>query len=226
MADMAENEVLFMGRITAGFTHELKNVLAIIKESTGLMQDLIGLAKDASFPNRERFLRALTGIQDQVSRGVELSTRLNRFAHSPDLPLASIELNDMLQQVALLSERFARLKGVVIKVVPSDAPVTLTISPIGFQMALFLGMEHCWNHMPTGGVLRLQAGREGNEAVIRFICEDAGIASQKDFAEKAQDSAGWLPLRETVAVLGGTFEWESSAPGFYFILPDAKEKPA
>jgi hypothetical protein len=38
----------FMGRITAGVTHEMKNVLAIIKESAGLMEDFLKISQDAA----------------------------------------------------------------------------------------------------------------------------------------------------------------------------------
>ena len=37
--DTDKRQVAFFGRMTAGITHEMKNVLAIIKESSGLMQD-------------------------------------------------------------------------------------------------------------------------------------------------------------------------------------------
>ncbi len=43
------SETAFMGKITAAITHEMKNVLAIIKESAGLMEDLLSVAKDDSF---------------------------------------------------------------------------------------------------------------------------------------------------------------------------------
>jgi len=88
-------EAAFMGRITAGVTHEMKNVLAIIKESAGLMEDLLALSKDASFPHREKFSSVLSKIRNQVARGVDISTRLNAFAHSPDRRPADVDLIDL-----------------------------------------------------------------------------------------------------------------------------------
>ena len=38
-------EIAFMGKVTASLSHEIKNTLAIINESVGLMGDLLG--KDA-----------------------------------------------------------------------------------------------------------------------------------------------------------------------------------
>jgi hypothetical protein len=81
---MELEKAAFMGRITAGVTHEIKNVLAIIKESAGLMEDLFELSKDHAPPPREKFLRTLTRITEQVRRGVDLATNLNEFAHTSD----------------------------------------------------------------------------------------------------------------------------------------------
>ena len=115
MGEKDLREAAFLGRITAAFTHEMKNVLAIIKESAGLMEDLLALSQEATFPQRDRFVRCLTTIAAQTKRGVELSGRLNRFAHSPDQDIATVDLNDILEQVVFLSGRFARLKGVTLR---------------------------------------------------------------------------------------------------------------
>ena len=60
MVETDLREVAFLGRITAAFTHEMKNVLAIIKESAGLMEDLLALSQEAAFPHRDRFARCLS----------------------------------------------------------------------------------------------------------------------------------------------------------------------
>ncbi len=80
---MNQRETAFMGRVTAGVTHELKNVLAIIKESAGLIEDILALNKDLAGPHQEKVVRVLSNIRQQVDRGVDLSSRLNAFAHSP-----------------------------------------------------------------------------------------------------------------------------------------------
>jgi signal transduction histidine kinase len=130
-------ETAFMGRITAGVTHEMKNVLAIIKESAGLMEDLLFLSQDGSFKHQEKFFRVLSKIGDQVSRGVELSTTLNRFAHSPDLTSAEVDLGETIGDVVFLSRRFAHVKGITLKVVPQGRPVMLLTDSLKLQMVVF-----------------------------------------------------------------------------------------
>ena len=41
MSTTENREAAFIGLITAGATHELRNVLAIVKESTGLIADIV-----------------------------------------------------------------------------------------------------------------------------------------------------------------------------------------
>lgn len=53
MKENENSEIVFFGKITAGITHEMKNVLAIIKESSGLMEDLILLRPEDDFPHKE-----------------------------------------------------------------------------------------------------------------------------------------------------------------------------
>ena len=46
MKQRNEKELEFFGKITAGITHEMKNVLAIIKKSAGLMEDIMSLSAE------------------------------------------------------------------------------------------------------------------------------------------------------------------------------------
>ena len=66
---MEGREVDLMGRITAGMTHEIKNVLAIIKESSGLLQDILRLSKGRKAPDPEQINKVALRIQAQVARG-------------------------------------------------------------------------------------------------------------------------------------------------------------
>lgn len=67
---MRENACV--GCLTASASHELQNALAVIRESAGLMQDLIALGGE-NIPRRERIVELLSLIQQQVARGGELA---------------------------------------------------------------------------------------------------------------------------------------------------------
>lgn len=213
------NELKFFGRITAGFTHELKNVLAIIRESAGLMEDILGLYKQESFPHLERFLRAVNSIQGQVNRGVELSTRLNRFAHSPDEPSATVDMNEAAEQIALLAQRFARLKGVTFRVEPGVPAPSLVANPVHIQMALFLALESCWNQMDSGGEIVLRPEIKDGAAVVGIECVGA-IGEPGEFCKRICNGEGWAQLSNLLEILGGTVERREPAAGFSVVLPE------
>jgi C4-dicarboxylate-specific signal transduction histidine kinase len=56
---MCDRENAFIGRISASMTHEIKTVLAIIRESSGLMRDLLALGKDGALAYHEKFGKLL-----------------------------------------------------------------------------------------------------------------------------------------------------------------------
>ena len=82
---MSEKEIKFIGKITAGVTHEVNNVLASIREISGLMTDILSVIDDKSFPRKEKFQTSLQKIQNQIERGVKLTSQLNKFSHLPFL---------------------------------------------------------------------------------------------------------------------------------------------
>lgn len=217
---MKDDEVAFSGRITAAFTHEVKNVLAIIKEASGLMEDLLSLSRDASFPHRERLVRAVSTIQAQVNRGVELSTRLNRFAHSLDEPVAAVDLKDMIDQFALLAQRFARLKEVKLtsSTAAFEGAFNLVISPVRLQMALLAAVEACWGEMPAGAEVHLRAEMRNGEAAVRVACL-GDLGRREDFVRRIVGSEKWAVLEDVMVNLAGKVEWENDGFGFFLIIP-------
>jgi len=89
-------ESLFMGKVTAAMTHEIKNVLAIIRESAGLAQDLLALSDESVFPYKDKFMKTMDKIDNQVARGAEIVSRLNEFGHIPEYEQRQEDLNLIL----------------------------------------------------------------------------------------------------------------------------------
>ncbi len=206
MNDSGWKEVAFMGKITAGVTHELKNVLAIIRESAGLMQDLLALSGQESFPLRDKFSKVLSNIGDQVVRGVDIATRLNAFAHLPDETAAGLDLNEVAERVVSLSQRFARLKGVSLGVQPHERSVIIVSNPLKIQMLLFLCIETLINVSGTGTTITVRPLQEaeGQATVELSSTGNGGAAGPKSVDLAALP--GWAELQEVVLSLNGTIE--------------------
>jgi len=218
MEHIEEKELAFFGRITAGVTHEMQNVLAIIRESSGLMDDLLSLSQQANFPYQEKFKGALSSIEGQVRRGTELSKRLNRFAHSPDMNWGRIDLNETAEQMVFLSQRFARLKHITLETRLSTQPVFITGSPVRLQLVLFTCLEACWTSLQPGGKVFLFPHIENGESRIRFNCE-GDLLNQEDFFEALSRFPLWNASKEMITELGGKVEKETATLSFLLIFP-------
>lgn len=200
------NKAAFMGKITAGVTHELKNVLAIIRESAGLMQDLLALSGDAQFPLREKFSKVLSNIGDQVVRGVDLASRLNTFSHLPDETSSGLDLNEVAVQVVFLSQRFARLKGISLNVQPHERSVIIVTDPLKIQMLLFQCIEVLVNIVGTGATITLHPLQQAeSEATVEL----SSTGNNEPAANKTLDLAAlpaWTELQESAVSLKARIE--------------------
>ncbi len=183
MQTPGRREAEFIGRITASATHELRNVLAIVKESAGLISDLVrAFPTGSAAPNADRLLKAAGRIDAQVTRGADIVTHLNRFAHSMDEDVRRIDLDEEVRQVAFLSQRLARAKSQAVQATHADEPVWLTGNSLHVQMALHAAVAFCLEYLAEGTALEVRAGHEERglrcrRQVVRggHICPVAGL---------------------------------------------------
>jgi signal transduction histidine kinase len=198
-------EVAFYGKITAGVTHEFRNVLAIIRESAGLLQDLLSLSDSGALKHRDKWEACLERISQQVDRGTTLADRLNRFSHSPDHPTAQLDLREVLDELLFLSRRFARGHLVDLDYHPNGTPLSSTLEPPRVFMALFGCIECAVRSISGGGTVAVEAGTDGSRHTIRFHSRPSEnqkeSVSGKDFDEEE-----WRVLRELFRSLGGDVE--------------------
>jgi C4-dicarboxylate-specific signal transduction histidine kinase len=122
-------EVALAGRITADQTHEIKNALAVLRESVGVMRDVLNLSKDLDFQHKERFERALGFCEKHLSRGVAVTSRLNRFAHSSDEPEDEVDLRQATELAVELMARRASFQKIVVEAKVPSKPITLRAFP-------------------------------------------------------------------------------------------------
>jgi len=108
---MEQREIALIGKLTAGMTHELKNVLAIINESAGLMQDIFSHSgKNVQY--MDKLEKAAGTIKKQVDKGADISTKFNTFSHSMDTETCQVTVNEIIEQVVFLMHRFANQKQI------------------------------------------------------------------------------------------------------------------
>jgi signal transduction histidine kinase len=220
MNHLTRNEVAFFGKITAGITHEIKNVLAIIQESSGLMEDILDVTEDGTFPHKDKFITSLNRISRQIQRGIDVTSRLNRFAHSPDHCPANLDLNDIAEQMVLLASRFARLKNIVLESSPSDPPLIIKSDPVSLEMALFESIEILLNITGSGGKITLSP-RKIQDTFVLGVGYENTVLPEEDFMAKIASTERWASLQEIMARLGGTVKVFGLAPEILLHLPES-----
>ena len=220
MKQLKRKEVAFFGKITAGITHEIKNVLAIIQESSGLMEDILDVTENGAFSHKDKFIKSLNRIHGQIQRGIDVTSRLNRFAHSPDHCPASLDLNETTEQMVLLASRFARLKNVVLESSPSDPPLIIRSDPVSLEMALFESIEILLNTIGSGGKITLSPRKIQNKCVLGVGYENT-VLPEEDLLAKISSTERWTSLQEIMAYLGGTAKVFGLAPEILLYLPES-----
>ena len=217
-----DKEVAFFGKITAGITHEMKNVLAIIRESSGLMEDIMSISPEAIIKHQEKIKNSMVRIKDQIERGVGLTDRLNKFAHSTDETLSKIDLQETIEQLVTLAHRFARLKHVVLKtVLPSQEgqPVTLVTRHVQLLMALFASLECCFTVMSAGGEINIGIRKNKGKNAVHVVCK-GDLPGQSEFVRNISESENWAALQEISACLEGSANLDETEHCIVLMFPE------
>ncbi len=125
----AENGIQFFGKITASMTHEIKNVLTIINENAGLLEDFALMADRGTAIEPQRLKTMAQAIMKQVRRADTIMKNMNHLAHSVDDTFATVDLNDLLELLVALSQRFASTRGVAVQLKRIEDPLELRTAP-------------------------------------------------------------------------------------------------
>jgi signal transduction histidine kinase len=210
-------EAAFLATMTASATHEVRNVLAIIKESAGLIQDMVDVFGKKGTLDTEKISRAVDRIDTQVKRGADLLTNLNRLSHTLDADLATVELNAEVEQVVFLSQRFARKRGHRIVAVCTEEEAKASVHPLHLHMALFSAMECCMEELPDGSAITLSVAVRDGQPVLELSGASA------DGAEVVGRSEGevWAGVRGWTESFGGSLERSDTGFGIRMLFPPA-----
>jgi signal transduction histidine kinase len=203
---MSDKETAFLGKITAGMTHEFMNVLATIGQTSGLMEDLLILCQETSFPHQDKFTQILTKIKTQVSRGSEIGTRLKDFAHSMDEKYTRVDVNELMEQVVFIMNRFANLKKMELHFKPVESELSIDVDLFRVEMAIAKCIEKCIEYAAHGDAIRLQFKNDPGAIGFQvFVVSDSNIDSHA----MADDL---LEIEETLASLGARIKAIVSPP--------------
>ncbi len=195
-----EDATAFFGQVTASTTHEIQNVLAIIKENAGLMEDFILMNPDNSpDPNSsglmENITKCIGKIKGQAYRGVDLTSGLNAFAHTTDMVCAPVNINEITQKLIFLTKRLFAQKGIEVVLTDCEQSPSIETDPVIFQKVLWNCLECLIEtlNLKTNIIVNILNSEAGKG--IEFCFEDS-IQDNGDFNRKLSGSAKWNDLEK------------------------------
>ncbi|MEJ5299386.1 MAG: hypothetical protein WHS38_00170 [Thermodesulforhabdaceae bacterium] len=177
-----QQEAYFMGRIAAAITHELKNILAVISETIGLLEDLANMPLQDVPPDKYlgKIKKSLTTVNAQVAKGINLADDYNRFAHILDNPTKRINLCDSIQHLIRLCSHIIHLKQIKVEqqIPEGKQNIHLTTSPFYLYMVVFEILDVLMSQLSPGSSITIKTNKNGNIAMICFASEDSRGISQ------------------------------------------------
>jgi C4-dicarboxylate-specific signal transduction histidine kinase len=165
---ITETGLQFFGRISASISHELKNVLAIVNENAGLLEDLTLMADRGQPIDPARLKKMAEMVQKQIGRADEILKKMNRFAHSIDETAAEVDLNQTIELVRALTARFAAMRNVSVDLQLPASSLTIPTAPFFLMNLLCLCLDFS---MPASGDekrVELVVAETENSVQIRF----------------------------------------------------------
>jgi C4-dicarboxylate-specific signal transduction histidine kinase len=185
-SDIQKNDDLaFFGKVNASISHELKNILAIISEAAGLLNDLTEMAAKGENVDSDMLKSCSQDIIEEIERGFATIKQMNKFSHSVDDPLKSVNLSEVLDLMIGLAGFLSFAGRVQLVSAPQDAPTVLTC-PFRLQNLIYQALVFAFESTGPEAEIRvsIQADKSGR-ARINF--SGLGSKSEREFpAEQTQ----------------------------------------
>jgi signal transduction histidine kinase len=173
------DDLAFFGKVNASISHELKNILAIISEAAGLLQDLTEMAAKGQKIELEMLQTCSQDIVEEIQRGFTTIKQMNTFSHSVDVPLKSVNLIELLDLMINLAG-FLSFAGKVRFDPPQDEAWTVSTCPFRLQNLVYQTLVFAFKSVGAGGEIQIAVHREKNGSA-RIAFSGLAIAGELPF---------------------------------------------
>jgi signal transduction histidine kinase len=154
--DFDDNDDLaFFGKVNASISHELKNILAIISEAAGLLQDLTEMANQGEKIELEMLKTCSQDIVEEIQRGFTTIKRMNKFSHSVDDPAKKVNLVDVVDLMIALAKFLSFASKIRFDPLPEAGPMVLTC-PIRLQNLIYRALIFAFESAGPDGQIEIE----------------------------------------------------------------------
>ncbi|MEN8244699.1 MAG: sensor histidine kinase [Thermodesulfobacteriota bacterium] len=163
--------IQFFGRVSASISHEIKNVLAIMNENAGLLEDFVMMAGKGVPLSNERLDGLAMALHKQIQRADGIVIKMNQFAHSADRPMENVDLYDAICLVTDICSRMVDLKGVNVNTIQPASPVMVNTHRFYVQNMLWSYIEGIMTVLNPEDTLQIETDKIKNGAEVIFSFE-------------------------------------------------------
>ncbi len=203
-------ETRFFGRVLRPCTHDMQNILAIIKESCLLIDDVLRLNGPPRMKHGDKIQTALATVAAQVERGRGLMEALNACAHAASGDCRAFDPALLCARAALLAERGLRLRQCGLEIILPENSPCLNASGFAFLRAVHGALESVAAQSAPGDRARLElAFPAGGGAEVRIGAQNSRAVPQADDDLKDAVRQCGGALREEEGALALSFPAES-----------------
>ncbi len=185
--------------MTTDVTHELRNVLAIVKETAGLIDDLMTFGQSNAL-NHDKVKSLVGRVGPQADRGAELASVLHHVARSCENPGLPTDLNQVAAHVVVMCYRCARKKRQSMRVRPYDHEVHVVGDRLKAYMVIHAAIQCCLELLPAAAVLNIHVGSPTDGAPVDLVGSLEGSVVQIDPTQ----ALAWNTLNKAVADIGAS----------------------
>lgn len=203
------DELVFFGKVNASISHELKNILAIISETAGLLGDLAEMAKEGRPVEPEMLTSTTASIIEGIQRGFTTLRQMNRFAHGVDTPVLSVNLMEILDLVGNLSDYLSFTGKTRVITKETDAPIVLTC-PFILQAILYQAMLKAFQNAGPAAEMEIAIQRIDASA-WRIVFHTFSIKALTVFPDDG--------IKRMAASIGVGLNWDRAADRLEIDIP-------
>lgn len=173
-------QMAFVGKIIADFTHEIKNHLAFIKESAGLIEDIIGTKKSIGKQEIQQTVDVTRSIVEQIGKSIIMFNYLNRFSHRMDHPVSTFNINEALEELVMLLSRYAKQKKIDLETDFQKDITSISGDPACFQFIVFCLIEEMIEKLDKNSRIIAKSMSSKNSISVQFIMDGNVITSHEE----------------------------------------------
>jgi len=162
----------FLGEVAASASHDLNNVVSVIEQTAGLLEDLLLPGAEGTSVSKEQLEKIAEKLNRQARRGAVIIKHLKDLACDAGTPEREFDAAAALETAAALSRRLAERRKISLDVRSGGAPVIVRGSAFRFQQALRSAIKEAVAGAPEGGALTLSVEKRGDGVAVGVACPE------------------------------------------------------